>query len=135
MQYPLRATPASRLVVSGRVAMMTTNHEWEQLTPLQLAALFALDTGTETTLLVLQLVNDAVLGPALEQPASEAKLVKALTELEAGGLVCRPVIEHPDRAMPGCGVPEYDQGRSEVSWWDLTPAGKNRVDMEAKRLQ
>ena len=99
------------------------------LTDLERGVVFALGDGSETTLLVLEMVNDPE--DRQGEPIEEGALTEALTGLERGGLLVRTT----DRCepTPGCGIPEWDEGRGEVVWWELTTAGRNRCELEVKR--
>jgi len=95
-------------------------------TSLQQEVLFALGNGTETTLLVLEMVSDPKVGPVLD----EAAVLQALADMEAAGLVSRQTTPGPGKPEPGAGLPEHDQGRAEVIWWTLTEAGEVRCREE-----
>ncbi len=98
---------------------------------LQQEILSALGNGTETTLLVLEMLSDLEVGPVLE----EAAVVQELVNMEAAGLVFR-------RTEPGSGkpepvahgnIPEYKEGRAEVVWWELADAGRVLLQEEISR--
>ncbi|MBW3651535.1 MAG: hypothetical protein KY458_13300 [Actinobacteria bacterium] len=91
--------------------------------PLQQAVVFCLGDDSEMTLLLLQLINDPSADLAMESPTSEAALIESLAELESEGFVSHRV-EFLDAPKPGGAVPEYDEGRPKVVWWQLTRAGE-----------
>lgn len=93
-------------------------------TSLQQQVLLALGNGMETTLLVLEMLNDAEAGPVLD----EAAVLQELADMEAAGLVSRQTTPGPGTPELGVRIPEHEQGRAEVVWWALTDTGKCAAD-------
>lgn len=100
--------------------------------PLQQAVVLCLGDDSETTLFLLQLINDPSADLAMESPTSEAALIESLAALESEGLVSHR-IEYLGATKPGGGVPEYDEGRPKVDWWQLTRAGELVLAQEVAR--
>jgi hypothetical protein len=96
------------------------------LEPLEVKALLCLQDGDETTLLVLQLVNDPdTVGPLFgKPPITEDELRGALGVLQARGLVRSYLTPGPGVKEVGTGLPEHEEARSVVIWWSLTPPGR-----------
>lgn len=99
------------------------------LTDLERGVVFALGNGSETTQLVLEMLSDRE--DRQWEPIDEGALTEVLTGLERDGLLVR----RTDRCepTPGCGIPEWDEGRGEVVWWELTTVGRSRCELEVKR--
>ncbi|MEO6120966.1 MAG: hypothetical protein ABIW46_00315, partial [Acidimicrobiales bacterium] len=70
--------------------------------------------GTESTLLLLELVNNPHVRTPLtgRPPMLEPELVRTLTGLQERALVAGRVETGTGTPEPGTGVPEYEQGRS-----------------------
>ena len=101
--------------------------EWG--TSLQREILFALGNGTETTLLVLEMLSDLTSAPVLE----ETTVLQELEIMEAGHLVSRQTLPGPGKPEHGVGIPEHELGRGEVHWWALSKAGAVRLQEERDR--
>ncbi len=98
-----------------------------ELTDIERGIVFALGNGSETTLLVSELLGDADC-EASEEAVDEGRLLEALDALEREGVVFRQTEYREALREPGGGIPELAEGRAEVVWWDLTKAGRCRLE-------
>ena len=103
-----------------------------QLGDLQQQLLFLLLDGAESTLLLLETLNDGNarrLHRTLNDLYSESEIVPALRDLEEKGLVRskHDVIE----PAPEISIPEYATGRGEIAWWSLTRSGRTVAEAVA----
>lgn len=112
---------------------MTTGERTDGLTELELSLVFCLGNGSETTLLLLEMVDDVVEDGANGERVDDEDLRQALSSLQLRGLAFHRVEHHDSGPEPGTGVPEYEQGDPQVGWWDLTEDGKRRLQEEVER--
>lgn len=105
----------------------------QEMTWLEKKVLMALGDGSETTLLVLQLVNAPGGIEELADPLTEVEIVEALAQLEADGMVSSRTERWNGPPEPRAGVPEWAEGRPQVLWWGLTQTGKAQVEQEVRR--
>jgi hypothetical protein len=110
---------------------MMTGAQGDALTELELDVVAGLGNGSETTLLVFEMVNGVDPEQVAEDAVSEERLVETLFELERRGLVSRRTDHHEAWREFRCGIPEWEEGRTETLWWDLTEAGKCRLEEES----
>ena len=113
--------------------MVKTGKSGDGLTELELNLVFSLGDGSETTLLLLEMVNDRVEDGVSSERVEEEEIRQALSSLELQGCASQRVEHHDGGPEPGTGVPEYEQGRPEVVWWDLTVEGGRRLQEEVER--
>lgn len=99
-----------------------------ELTDIERGIVFALGDGSETTLLVSEILGDAGSESTAEEAADEGRLLEALEALEREGVVFRQTHYREALREPGGGIPELAEGRAEVVWWDLTKAGSCRLE-------
>lgn len=106
---------------------MTGDGTDRDLTDIKRGIVFALGNGSETTLLLLELIGDAGSESTAEEAVDEGRLLEALDSLEQEGVVVRQTEYREALREPGGGIPEWAEGRAEVVWWDLTNTGKCRL--------
>lgn len=107
-----------------------------EVTALQLSLLISLLTGTETTLLLLQMERDpaALHVDDATVHASETEVLEALRDLERRGLVVSEAWEGRDHPLPGTNIPEYELQRPRIVWWQVTSAGEDVARPAADRM-
>jgi len=104
-----------------------------ELTDLERGVVFALASGAETTLLVLELLNHHEDRP--HEPVDEARLAEALWALDRDGIALHRTEHREPLREPGGNIPEWAEGRSEVVWWYLSKAGIRRLEDLRRRLR
>lgn len=97
------------------------------VTDFEARVLRAIADDPESTLLAAQMVGELLSTEGAAQAPTEATMIAALESLEARGLALRRLQRRPPVADPSGGVPEYGLGRTEVSWWSSTPAGRHAI--------
>lgn len=96
-----------------------------RLPPLHRAVLLQLLEGAESTLLLLEIVNNHRMRPSSTALASsyvEDQIASVLEELKALGLV--KSVEQPVRLDHRVAIPEFQDGRRTLFWWSLTEQGR-----------
>lgn len=123
-----RSTSAS----SQHERMLTSDEVRDVVTPLHRQLMLMLLDDTETTMLLLEMLDDTGIRRVegwQQELLSEQEVIRALIELEGLGLVTR----REDSIRPHdlvVSIPEFRLGRSAVVWWALTNAGRSLILQE-----
>lgn len=105
--------------------MTTTADDPSYLLPLEKQLLVLLVDGSESTLLLLEILNNSRarrIDSALKRGYAEVEIGPVLHTLEDRGLVTSLVKDI--YREPTVSIPEYQDGREKVLWWSLTPQGR-----------
>jgi len=98
-----------------------------ELSPLQKQLLILLADGAESSLLVVELLNDQRTHRAhlpVRPSYSEEEVVPVLRDLVGMGLASRSTQVISPGTAPVGGVPEFHEGRSSILWWSLSKRGR-----------